>query len=245
MRRSVSSPGRGSGPWSRLAVDPEPLIARLRIEGAILEPQEIFEITRLLDLAAEVRGIVASAEDRYPRLAAYASSIADLRPIARELSGKILPDGSLADDASVALARLRRDQERQKRSIEDSLARFLKAHHEAEVQLRSMLKRGENPNVRHFLARTLLDQAEVFRLKKDQGQRAGQALDAALRIWDDLARTFPHTPFYREFRALAIPGGGPGAGGRPRLVQPSGGSAEAGSETGLSRGRSRVGQWKT
>src|SRR5204862_1272258 len=68
--------------------------------------------------------------DRYPRLAAYASSIADLRPIARELSGKILPDGSLADDASVALARLRRDQERQKRSIEDSLARFLKAHHE-------------------------------------------------------------------------------------------------------------------
>ena len=113
-----------------LPVDPRPIVGRLRIEGATLEPAEIFELSRLLDLAAETRAILLSAEARYPRLASYARGIVDLRDVVRELRGKILPDGTLADDASVALGRLRRDAERQRRSIEESLERFLRAHHE-------------------------------------------------------------------------------------------------------------------
>ncbi len=50
-----------------------------------------------------------------------------------DLDGKILPDGSVADNASVALNRLRRDIERQKKSIQTSLERFLKAHREEGV----------------------------------------------------------------------------------------------------------------
>ena len=38
------------------------------------------------------------------------------------------PDGSLTDDASVALRRIRRDIEKQKGSINDSLQRFMRAH---------------------------------------------------------------------------------------------------------------------
>ncbi|HEY2842740.1 MAG TPA: endonuclease MutS2, partial [Bryobacteraceae bacterium] len=124
--------GRGAAvrPRFDLAADPAPLVARLRIEGATLEAAEIFELALLLDVAAEVRSVIAAARERFPRLAALASAIADLRDLARDLRGKILPDGSLADDASVMLARLRRDSERQRRSIHDSLARFLRAHHE-------------------------------------------------------------------------------------------------------------------
>jgi DNA mismatch repair protein MutS2 len=110
--------------------DPVSAIARLRIEGATLEAREIFELARLLDLAAEARSILVSAGARFPRLAAHAAAIADLRELARELSGKILPDGTLADHASVALARLRRDIERQRGAIQHSLERFLRAHHE-------------------------------------------------------------------------------------------------------------------
>jgi DNA mismatch repair protein MutS2 len=110
--------------------DPAGAIARLRIEGATLETREIFEVARLLDLAAEARSILVAAGARFPRLAAHASAIADLRELARELSGKILPDGTLADHASVALARLRRDIERQRGAIQNSLERFLRAHHE-------------------------------------------------------------------------------------------------------------------
>ena len=110
--------------------DPVGAIARLRIEGATLEAREIFEVARLLDLAAEARSILVSAGARFPRLAAHAAAMADLRELARELSGKILPDGTLADHASVALARLRRDIERQRAAIQHSLERFLRAHHE-------------------------------------------------------------------------------------------------------------------
>jgi DNA mismatch repair protein MutS2 len=108
--------------------DPGEALKRLRIEGASLDGQEIFELTRWLELAAEARAVLAGTGARFPRLAAYGSAIADLRNLARELTGKILPDGSLADHASVALGRLRRDIEKQHHSIQHSLERFLKAH---------------------------------------------------------------------------------------------------------------------
>jgi DNA mismatch repair protein MutS2 len=113
-----------------LGADPAPAVARLRIEGATLEPAEIFELTRLLDIAGETRSALMQARERFPRLAAHAAAIADLREITASLGGKILPDGSLADDASVALGKLRRDQEKQRKLIEQSLERFLRAHGE-------------------------------------------------------------------------------------------------------------------
>jgi DNA mismatch repair protein MutS2 len=113
-----------------LGADPMPAVTRLGIEGATLEAAEIYELTRLLDLAADARAVLLQARERFPRLAAHAAAIADLRDLARQLRGKILPDGSLADDASVALGKLRRDAEKQRRLIEESLARFLRAHHE-------------------------------------------------------------------------------------------------------------------
>jgi DNA mismatch repair protein MutS2 len=113
-----------------LGADPMPAVARLGIEGATLEAAEIYELTRVLDLAADARAVLLQARERFPRLAAHAAAIADLRDLARQLRGKILPDGSLADDASVALGKLRRDAEKQRRLIEESLARFLRAHHE-------------------------------------------------------------------------------------------------------------------
>ena len=100
----------------------------LRIEGAVLESGQILQLTRLLEEAGEIRSALHLAAERYPRLAAYVEAIADPRPMLRELRGKILPDATLADDASVALHRLRRDIERQQRQIQTSLDRFLRAH---------------------------------------------------------------------------------------------------------------------
>ncbi len=110
--------------------DPAPAIARLRIEGAMLDGKEIAEVSRLLDVAAEARSVLLGARDRFPRLAAHAAEVADLRELANDLSGKILPDGSLADHASVALGRLRREVERQRGAIQKSLEKFLREHHE-------------------------------------------------------------------------------------------------------------------
>ena len=110
--------------------DPGTSVARLRIEGAALEAVEILQVARMLDLASEARAILTGLVFRFPRLAKHAESIADLRSLANDLRSKILPDGSLADDASVALARMRRDAERQRNQIQASLEKFLRAHHE-------------------------------------------------------------------------------------------------------------------
>src|SRR5262245_7509602 len=41
-----------------LPADPAPLVAQLRIEGAVLEGHEIFELSRLLELASEARSLI-------------------------------------------------------------------------------------------------------------------------------------------------------------------------------------------
>jgi len=113
--------------------DTEETIHKLRIEGASLEPKEIFAVFSLLDRAADAKSLLTAAAERFPRLGLRAQTIGDFRALLRDLEGKILPDGSIADHASVALARLRRDIERQKRAIQESLERFLRAHREEGV----------------------------------------------------------------------------------------------------------------
>ena len=102
--------------------------AKLRIEGAVLEGTEIAALAAVLERATQVKNTLSAFGATYPRLGARAASLGDFRPALREISGKILPDGSVADDASVALARLRREKERQRHNITDSLERFLKQH---------------------------------------------------------------------------------------------------------------------
>jgi DNA mismatch repair protein MutS2 len=126
----AASRGAAVRPRFDFDADPAPIVARLRMEGATLEALEIFELARLLDLASEVRSVIGAAREKFPRLAARASAIADLREIASHLRGKISPDGSLADGASPALSRMRRDSARQRALIEESLRRFLRAHRE-------------------------------------------------------------------------------------------------------------------
>jgi DNA mismatch repair protein MutS2 len=108
-------------------------VHKLRIEGASLEAKEILDLFRVLDRAADAKSILNAVAERFPRLGRRARSMGDFRALLKDLEGKILPDGSVADHASVALARLRRDIERQRKSIQSSLERFLKAHQEEGV----------------------------------------------------------------------------------------------------------------
>jgi DNA mismatch repair protein MutS2 len=100
----------------------------LRVEGARLEGREILDIFHTLSLAGEYRALLMAVADRYPRLSRRAQKLGDLRGLARKYERAILPDGSLSDDASVALRRIRREIERQNKSIHESLERFIRAH---------------------------------------------------------------------------------------------------------------------
>ena len=110
--------------------DPAEALAKLRMEGACLDPKEILELTELLDAATNARHVLASVAGRFPRLAARGQRIGEFRSLTADFAGKILPEGTVADHASPELARLRRDIEKQQRLIQESLERFLRVHRE-------------------------------------------------------------------------------------------------------------------
>ena len=90
----------------------------------------MFDVFTFLDRSADARSVLNAVAERFPRLGARGAQIGEFRNLLRDLEGKINPDGSVADTASVALNRVRRDIERQKRHIQDSLERFMKLHQE-------------------------------------------------------------------------------------------------------------------
>ena len=105
-------------------------VQKVRIEGASLDGAELFHLLSVLDRAADMKSLLTAVAERFPLLGARANAIGDFRSVLRDLSGKVRPDGSVDDHASVALNRIRREIERQKKSIQDSLESFLRQHQE-------------------------------------------------------------------------------------------------------------------
>ena len=107
--------------------DPTTLLDKARIEGAALEGLEIASLLAVAERVAAWRSTIDPdpQQTRYtwPSIEALTAPLLDhdLAPLLRQLRGKIEPDGSLSDDASPELRRLRRAMERQHRAIEDSL----------------------------------------------------------------------------------------------------------------------------
>ena len=131
--RSAAKPQpAGSGAAIRLQfsgiTDLTQTLNKLHIEGAVLEGREVFDLFAVLDRAADAKSILSAVAERFPLLAERARAIGDFRGLLAELEGKVLPDGSVADTASVALGRLRREIEKQKRAIQESLEKFLREH---------------------------------------------------------------------------------------------------------------------
>jgi DNA mismatch repair protein MutS2 len=108
-------------------------VHKLRIEGASLEPKEIFDVFALLDRAADAKSILNAVAERFPLLGARGAAIGEFRQLLQDLHGKLNPDGTVSDHASVALHKLRRDIEKQKKAIQESLERFLKANRDEGV----------------------------------------------------------------------------------------------------------------
>ena len=113
-------------------LDPTQLAAKSQIPGAALEASELQSVARLAhDVGAWqalLREPPARLADKLPGLKELSSPLAgsSLKPLAESIERKIMPDGTLADDASPELNRIRREQERQQRAIEESLRSALR-----------------------------------------------------------------------------------------------------------------------
>ena len=112
--------------------DPTQLAAKSQIPGAALEAVELQAVARLAnDVGAWqvlLREPPARIAGKLPGLWEISAALAgsSLKPLAESIERKIMPDGSLADDASPELNRIRREQERQQRAIEESLRSALR-----------------------------------------------------------------------------------------------------------------------
>jgi DNA mismatch repair protein MutS2 len=122
----------GVMPQLRSLFDPSDQLAKARIEGVALESEELRAIIALAEEITAwtelMRTPPESAHDRLPELTALSQQLlaSSLRPLTDSMREKILPDGTLADDASPELRRIRREMERQQRAIEESLRSALR-----------------------------------------------------------------------------------------------------------------------
>ena len=108
----------------------EDLLDKSRIAGSALETAEIRDILLVVDRAAEWRQIVlsppAAMRSDWAEIQAVSSGIIDFSDFLSAFRNKILPDGTLDDRASPELARIRREIDKQKRHIQESLRGYLR-----------------------------------------------------------------------------------------------------------------------
>jgi DNA mismatch repair protein MutS2 len=112
--------------------DPTILLDKARIDGAALESIEIRDMLTVVERVAAWRNLIHPPPNgtryEWPGIVDLSAPLLDhdLSPLLRLLRGKIEPDGSLNDDASPELRRIRRAMERQHRAIEESLRKSLR-----------------------------------------------------------------------------------------------------------------------
>jgi DNA mismatch repair protein MutS2 len=112
--------------------DPTFMLEKARIEGAALESTEIRDLLTVVERVAAWRNLINppanSFRHEWPSVEDLSRPLLDqdFAPLLRLLRGKIEPDGSLNDDASPELRRIRRAMERQHRAIEESLRKSLR-----------------------------------------------------------------------------------------------------------------------
>ena len=111
-------------------LDPAPLLNKSQIQGAALELTELRDVLLLADRAAEWREIALhppiAIEAKWEAVRELSRDVADFTEMLCYFRNKILPDGTLDDRASPELSRIRRDIERQRRTIQESLQSYLR-----------------------------------------------------------------------------------------------------------------------
>jgi len=113
--------------------DPTALLEKARIAGSALEPLEIVALLDVAERVAAWRNLLTNRDGmQASRIGTAIHALSadllfyDLAPLLRTLRGKIEADGSISDDASPELRRIRRAMEAQHRAIEVSLRRALR-----------------------------------------------------------------------------------------------------------------------
>jgi DNA mismatch repair protein MutS2 len=123
---------RGANWYFSGIVDPTDALARLRIEGAILEPLAILDLARLCEQALAARDTLYAERAACPALWETVQGVPrELREIIKRVSSRILPSGELDDRASPELARIRAALVRLRADLTRALERLMRREAQA------------------------------------------------------------------------------------------------------------------
>lgn len=123
-------------------VDPSETIARLRVEGASLDPLAILQTARLCDQAMSARAAILAEREDAPVLWQLVQDLPrELNTLVARVTNKILPSGELDDRASPELANIRHEinvlRSRITRSLERVMSRSAEAIQDELVTIRN------------------------------------------------------------------------------------------------------------
>jgi DNA mismatch repair protein MutS2 len=112
--------------------DPTRMTDKAGIQGALLEPEEIRDLLFLMDNITTWQALIESPPEAVAsglgglKALSQLPAGAQLAQLTRSLRSRLNPDGSLSDNASADLRHIRREIERQQRTIEESLRSTLR-----------------------------------------------------------------------------------------------------------------------
>jgi len=128
----VSLRGRGVRWVFSGLTDPGEAIARLRVEGASLDPLSILQTARLCDQAMSARAAILAERENAPVLWQLVENLPrDLNTIVARVTNKILPSGEIDDRASPELASIRHEITVLRSRITRALERLMQRSAEA------------------------------------------------------------------------------------------------------------------
>ena len=114
--------------------DPEPWLARLGPANAevaaatsVLTPMELLDVATLLDTAGWLREYFRDSDPACPGLEARTELLGDFRVAATAIRRTVLPDGTISDDASPELRRIRATLSRTRDGIQKTLREILRS----------------------------------------------------------------------------------------------------------------------
>ena len=131
VREAVAYLRAGSEMGFGSLADPESWMPRLAIPASVLAHADLLDAASLMDTAQSVRQTFKGEAPKFPRLAARAEALPDLRQLSQAIRRAILPNGEISDDASPQLKRIRMGIAQAREKLQRSLEAILRARNEA------------------------------------------------------------------------------------------------------------------
>jgi DNA mismatch repair protein MutS2 len=116
---------RGPG-WSMPRIpDCRPALRRLAAQGSVLDAPELRDLADLCDSAGTARTLLRANAERMPTIAAIDARLHPLEPVVRQIRHAVDEDGTVRDNASKDLARIRREMRGARNRIVDKLEQYV------------------------------------------------------------------------------------------------------------------------